>query len=338
MSWWASGQDASWWASWRAAADWKASADAYEQASGAECWQASERWAHWSPPPSTLEVARYTTECSGDGWPDEAFAIFQEHGFVLVDGLLDTRQCRAVLDRCEEVAREIVGPEGLGNRGLGRYSFGAASSSGSMLHEPCFVRHLLSDAGGTLRPLLDRIFGRSSGRPQYSVYSGGGDFVLGNVWEFQQLHSDMQVKRALNVKLPPPMVSINFCVQDMTTANGAMRIVPGTQLHPGLRAGQWEPAEWRASRVCPVRAGAAIVRDVRTLHGGTPNYTEITRFLPSIELVSDGLKDTGRKDMFPPIRSLPRQLYDQLGRSVRELCEDIVADPGDPVAVSFLQT
>lgn len=60
-----------------------------------------------------------------------AFGIFQAAGFVLVADVLSAKQCRGVLRSCEALAEQIVGPMRLGNRGLGRYSFGKASSSGS---------------------------------------------------------------------------------------------------------------------------------------------------------------------------------------------------------------
>ena len=44
-------------------------------------------------------------------------------------------------------------------------------------------------------------------------------------------------------------------------------------------------AEWmRLSTLCPVPAGAAVLRDARAWHGGTPNLTRNqTRALPNVE-------------------------------------------------------
>ena len=78
---------------------------------------------------------------------------------------------------------------------------------------------------------------RADGRSGFLVYSGGGDFVLPHVDEAQKLHSDMQagtnhaaqhsvlnckldmttrmqVARRLDVDMPPPLVSVNFCIQE----------------------------------------------------------------------------------------------------------------------------
>lgn len=232
-------------------------------------------------PPTTLKVSMYTTSCRHEGWQGDAFDIFAEHGFVVVEHVLALHQCSAVLRDCERVAEEIVGHGRRGNRGPGRYSFGKASSSGSMLHVPSFARHLLGNAGRMLRPLLDRIFFNGE-RPGFSCLSASGDFVLGDVHTHQALHADIQVPRELQKKLPPPYIAVNFCVQELTPMNGATRIIPGTHFQSSSIPDP-EPEEWRRSRLCPIPAGAAIIRDIRVLHGGTPNFTQDTRYLPNVE-------------------------------------------------------
>lgn len=288
-----------------------------------------------APPPTSLEVEAFSVRYGEPGWEEQAFELFSEHGFVIVEELLKLYQYSAVLRDCEKVAKAIVGPERKGNRGSGRYSFGVASSTGSMLHLPSYAKHLLDAGGGLLRPLLDLIFAEAEGdRPGFMVLSGGGDFVIGDTHTHQDLHSDIQVARSQNKKLPPPLLSVNYCVQALTNLNGPTRIVPGTQLQGGLD-GSHEPGEWRCSRLCPVPAGSAIVRDVRALHGGTPNLTPKHRYLPSVEYCSADLRATNRKDKFPPSRCLPRKLYDNLAPEVQALCQEIVAAPGEEVRVEF---
>jgi len=299
-----------------------------------------------APPPTSLDVKKLSVSSEAPDWEVRAFELFSEHGFVIVEDLLKLHQYTAVHRDCESAAKAMVGNDRRGNRGPGRYSFGVASSSGSMLHVGTWARHLLDGAGGVLRPLLDLIFAAgdavgpdggddASEKLAFSVYAGGGDFVTGDVRSHQKMHSDINISKALNRMLPPPMLSVNFCVQDLTHLNGPTRIVPGTQLEGGLGDGETEPAEWRCSRLCPVPAGAAIVRDVRVLHGGTPNLTPKTRYLPSIEYVSAGLRETKRKDMFPQRRGLPRALYEKLSPEVQELCGEIVADEGEVAQVQF---
>jgi len=202
-----------------------------------------------------------------------------------------------------------------------------------MLHVPSFARHLLDSAGALLRPLLDQIFAGGD-QPGFQVIAGGGDFVLGDTRTHQDLHSDIHVNRQQNKKLPPPLLSVNYCVQELTNANGPTRIVPGTQLEGGLNS-ETEPVEWRSSRLCPIPAGAAIVRDVRVLHGGTPNMTPKTRYLPSIEYVSADLRASNRKDKFPPTRSLPWKFFDKLPSEVKDLCQEIAAPEGKAMKVEY---
>ena len=53
-------------------------------------------------------------------------------------------------------------------------------------------------------------------------------------------------------------------------------------------------ASWRLSTLCPVPKGAALLRDVRLLHGGTPNSSDTTRFLPSVEFMSGRFVEANR--------------------------------------------
>lgn len=278
-----------------------------------------------TPARSFLDVGRHSTtwcETKAD-WADAAFKLFARDGFVVIEDLLSPLEQAEVLCACEREAAKIVGPERRGNRGPGRYSFGAASSTGGMLHVPEFSRHLLESAGSKLRPLLDLVFYGGWHRG-FVCIGGGGDFVLDGVTTYQQLHSDMQVRKDEDVLRPPPLISVNFAAQDLDDFNGATRFVPGTQLSRG-EVPYREPSDWLNSRLNPLRAGSAIVRDVRVLHGGTPNISQAVRFLPSIEYASADFRATGRKDCFPPPRGLPRKLYDELQPEVQELCWDIVA-------------
>ncbi|CAJ1363663.1 unnamed protein product [Effrenium voratum] len=278
--------------------------------------------APWGPMSSSLQVAMFSVSSSAHGWEDAAFKIFRHSGFVIIEDVLNLAQCHTLWTTCESLAKEIVGPTQAGNRGPGRYSFGVASSTGSILHVPAIAENLLDASTRKLRALLDYIF-----RSGFLVYSGGGDFVLPHVDEAQKLHSDMQVARRLDVDMPPPLVSVNFCIQELTSLNGPMRIVPGKRDRDWN--GKREPAKWQNSRLCPVPAGAALVRDVRVLHGGTANATDRTRYLPSVEFVSGPFRATNRADLFPPQRCLPPDIFERLHPEVKELCEELVAEIGD---------
>ena len=94
----------------------------------------------------------------------------------------------------------------------------------------------------------------------------GGDFVDGSTDCFQKIHSDMGRARPLSGAKgsihsidEPPVVAVNFVVQDLTRWNGAMRIITWAQMAewrgdtpPSLEK---EPQEWLASRLWPLRDG-----------------------------------------------------------------------------------
>ena len=200
-----------------------------------------------------------------------------------------------------------------------------ASSSGALLHEPVFTRTLVDSGLYRLAGLLHHIFDHGS-QPGYSVYSGGGDFVLPGTESEQRLHADLIVAKADDVWLPPPFLSVNFTVQALTEENGAMRIIPGTQLWRGeLEENQEENCEWKYSRLCPLPPGAAILRDVRTLHGGTPNLGKNICFMPSVEIASKQFWASGRRDCFPPVMSMPGAVFDALQPpGIKQACAEIV--------------
>ena len=99
-----------------------------------------------SEPASTLTVSEYTVSHQTDNWEATALAIFKKSGFVVVEDVLNDVQCREVLEVCNAVAKEMVGPERAGNRGCGRYSFGWVPSTGSILHERTIASNWLSHA------------------------------------------------------------------------------------------------------------------------------------------------------------------------------------------------
>ena len=289
-------------------------------------------------PPTSLKVEEHSVACTDLGWERNAFELFKKNGFVIVNKVLKLYQYIAVHRDCEREAQQLIEKARPGNRGKGRYSFGNASSTGSMLHVPSYAKHLLGEASSTLLPLLELIFEdkKRPGERGFICYSGGGDFVLGGTAEFQEIHSDIHITKQCNKHLPTPLLCVNFCVQELSEYNGPTRIVPGTQVgeHRSWTLEQ-EPDEWKTSRLCPVPAGAAIVRDTRTLHGGTPNLTDKTRYLPSVEYVSADFRATNRKDKFPPRRCLPYELYEQLKPEVQELCQEIVLQEDEDPQVTF---
>ena len=254
-------------------------------------------------------------------WLGRALNLFVANGFVVIENVLTVKQQREVLRDCELAAEKIVGPNRVGNRGPGRYSFGKASSSGGMLHLKSFAHYLLNGGCYKLLPLLVKIFEKGAKRG-FQCFSAGGDFVVRRTISDQHIHSDFGNDNA-DVLLPPPFVSINFTVQELTITNGAIRIIPGTQLYNGKLPTN-TPDAWFLSRLYPVPAGAAIIRDVRTLHSGTPNLSGSTRYLPSVEFVSNDFVETRDPSCFPAPRSLSRDHFLALKPPLKKLCRGIV--------------
>ena len=164
-----------------------------------------------------------------------------------------------------------------------------------------------------------------SPRVERRCVGASGDFALPGTLRFQALHSDMSFRKSLNVQMPPPLISANFVVQPLTAMNGPMRLVPGLWNHA---APEPEAGDMKRQRLYPVPAGAVLLRDVRVLHGGTPNFSQEVRFLPSILLCSGAAAAAGRfKQDWP---TLPRQLFDTLRSDVQALCENLIGEVGNP--------
>ena len=102
----------------------------------------------------------------------------------------------------------------------------------------------------------------------------------------------------------------------------------------------------------PTKAGAAVIRDLRVWHSGTPNLGKSTRFLPNVEICSAGyaryIDDPQHSlSMSTPCstcrnskcavpakelaKMLPEHLYARLSRRAKQYCERIVRRDGTAV-------
>ena len=72
------------------------------------------------------------------------------------------------------------------------------------------------------------------------------------------------------MQLPTPIINVHFTTIPWTTANGPLRIIPGTHRNDGEMPSLRDEPAWmkKGCCLCPLPAGTAIVRDVRTWHGG----------------------------------------------------------------------
>lgn len=277
------------------------------------------------------DVEDYVVSMLDPTWADTALDLFTEHGFVVVTGVLERHEYASVLSECRKIEGKIVLPAKRGNRDPGRYSIGNASDN-SAIHLPSFARHLVGSGVRKLLPVLEKIFAspEDDGTMQpFHVVSAGGDFVLGGTRAYQKLHADAYFKKSMNGHMPPPKVSVNFAVSDICVENGPMRILPGQIAcngNPAVHRNhpiETESEVSKQSTLCPLNAGTAIIRDIRVLHGGTPNKSTKTRFLPAVLLASGPVRDRYHSQ---PDKSylMPEDLFDELPEEVKPLCSGLV--------------
>ena len=113
----------------------------------------------------------------------DAVRIFYRDGFVVVENVLNEEQLKRLNEASERVIRDILAKDKnrQGNRGTHRYSFGSASITGQLLHEPAWA--MLVDLP-TLTPIISALFGSDD----YILRGAGGDFCLPGAHTYQPLH------------------------------------------------------------------------------------------------------------------------------------------------------
>jgi len=76
---------------------------------------------------------------------------------------------------------------------------------------------------------------------------------------------------------PSFQLALNFPLVDVTLQNGALETTRGTHRMSGAQALQALQDGRCPSERMPMRLGDAVLRDVRCLHRGTPNLTQVAR-------------------------------------------------------------
>ncbi len=263
---------------------------------------------------------------------DKAAALFHRDGFVVVRDVLAPDHLARMNAAVDRVIAAILAVDptcavGGGAGGLPhRYSFGSSSATRHMVHTPEWAE--LIDLP-TTTPLLSHIFGS----PNYLCIGGGGDVAMPGAIEYQGLHSDNlwtelhDPAGGLSIRdLPVPVVTINFLVCDTTTENGPIRQIPGTQRsHSPIPSLTDEPEWMKLSTVGPAPAGAAIFRDNRAWHGGTPNLSHEARPMPNLEYFAPWFRSEAI------MRCMPHDIWNGLTPYARRICRYIVVDEGRPV-------
>lgn len=245
--------------------------------------------------------------------PARAAFVFHRDGFVALRDALTPE----ALAFCQAGARRVAAqqlaatPLDQANRGHARYSYG------SQVHHPEWA--LLVDLP-TVLPTLEAIWQSR----EFACMGGGGDYSAPGA-RIQPLHSDLAdvlqdpLGQVSAFDLPAPFVVVNYLMTPFRADNGAIRFVPGTQrtrLRPPPL--EEEPRHWRESIVC-APAGTALVRDVRTWHGGTANDSSDLRIMTSAGYWAPWFRRPGGE------AAMPSAIYRGLSARGRQLCRGIAA-------------
>lgn len=271
---------------------------------------------------------------------ERAVELFRRDGFVVVSDILNDEQIDILSSGCNEVINEVLAldEDRKGNRGAYRYSFGAASPTRSQLHRPAW--QMLLDI-----PAITRILTAIFGSPGYILRAASGDFCLPGATNYQRLHSDANdwnegtqspftafcdPTGQISIRdLPCPYVAVNFLPQEVTRLNGPTRQIPGTQKSRASIPGLDDEPEWmRLSTVCPAPAGAAMIRDVRAWHGGTPNVSDSVRSIPNLEIYAPWFRE-------PIIPGISYHDFKRLSENAQRLVRFCVADSSEELVTDI---
>ena len=168
---------------------------------------------------------------------------------------------RGFLPLLEEVATRIPA----GNRGSKRWAIGLPFA------KPFYHSAFFNDA--TVIQIIRHILGED----MHISYYGTDTPTKGS--EYQRFHADLPFLFPENKdhQHPPVLLSVRFTFGDMNMENGPFEVAEGSQNLP--RAATLEKAEagQLPLKRLELAAGDVIISDPRTVHRGTPNYTDEPR-------------------------------------------------------------
>ena len=259
---------------------------------------------------------------------DDAVRIFYRDGFVMVRDVLTPEQVAFLRAGCERETAEILSIGQEQYPGTNRYSYGGASITNSVLHREEWA--MLVDLPA-LTPIITAIYDSRN----YHIRRCAGDFCMPGAG-YQPLHADINdgfaqyrdPRGLVGLRdLPCPMVVRNFLAQDFTRVNGTTRVIPGTHHSKATIPSLDDELEWmRLSTLCPAPAGAVMIRDPRTWHGGTPNLSDEMRAIPNAIFLAPWIYE-------PQLPSMPREMFDLLSEHGQRLCEFVVTD--EPIETGY---
>jgi ectoine hydroxylase-related dioxygenase (phytanoyl-CoA dioxygenase family) len=186
-------------------------------------------------------------------------------GFCLLPRHLDPEKLRYWNDNFAPLLTRHIQREGeLKNRGPGRYyvtlPFVSPWADPEIFEDPDILA------------MVERLVGQDPVMCQLATDTP----LLGS--DYQETHRDAPpLFPELERETPPFQLAINFPLIDVTSQNGPLEIARGTHLMTkACGLAKLETHEVSLESIA-MNLGDVMVRDVRALHRGTPNYTGIPR-------------------------------------------------------------
>ena len=252
-------------------------------------------------------------------WPIDdttnAVRCLKRLGFVILkDAFRDTELAAAesaIMPMIDQLVEQDIK---FGNRGPNRMS--ASGFYANLTKQPGMERLRWNE---TIGKIMQEIFNEHG-----YEYGGAGADIAGPNSGYQWLHSDdngsFPYSGGSDVRhrhWVPSMLMAHPVLEHWHNSNGPIRIIPWTAVTPrlyedvrknGLEYEVEKSWDWLNSWV-PARRGDLILRDIRALHGGTPNVTPNPRIMTSLSFYN---KEAVNKypDLYKPYQesdaSLPR--------------------------------
>lgn len=228
----------------------------------------------------------------------------ERDGYVVLTGVLEDAQCRALVEEVDRVERDFEIPFGKNDF----EGFRTRRIFNLIARGPRF-RDLVLDP--TVLACVEAILGEGF------LLSGTTSMHISPGETPQLLHPDDGM-----VSLPRPhpatMLTTLWALTDFTKDNGATRFVPGSHERPGFVP---TPAEEAAEAICAeMPAGSVLLLHASLWHGGGPNTTrDFERYGLSIQYVAGWCRQQQNLMLGTPpdvVASYPRRLQELIGYSL----------------------
>ena len=229
---------------------------------------------------------------------DEVVDAINEHGFALVERFIDDSRAAEMRHELAEVLKKT--PEGRNDfEGFSTRRIYALFAKTRVFDELAMDPLVLG--------VLDQILGES-----YQLSAPVG-IEIGPGEKAQVLHTDDSI-----YPIPRPhqelVLNTMWALDDFTEANGATRIVPGSQNWVDQR-----PDENTETVMAEMPAGSVLFFTGSVFHGGGANNTDRPRFGTILEYVVGWLRSQENHVIAVPpeiVRDLPKRLQELLGYNI----------------------